>query len=286
MTKRAGPIQNTIIISDLHAGCRLGLCPPTPILLDDGGTYSASPLQLSMWNMWEEFWSEWVPRVCRKEAYHVVINGDALDGVHHNSTTQISHNLGDQAKIAEAILKPVFEKCRSMGGTSYMIRGTEAHGGKSGVEEERLAKTLEAKPDRAGRHARYELWLRVGGPAGALCHILHHIGSTGSSAHEASAVNAELTAEYVEAARWGKSPPDWVIRSHRHRCIVVDIDTARGYGGSIVTPGWQAKTPFAFKVAGARLAEPQFGGILIRHGDEEHYYRRRVWSIPRQEEET
>jgi hypothetical protein len=41
------------------------------------------------------------------------------------------------------------------------------------------------------------------------------------------------------------------------------------------------KTPFAWKVPGARISEPQFGGIVIRQGDEEHYYRRKVWSVDR-----
>ena len=31
----------------------------------------------------------------------------------------------------------------------------------------------------------------------------------------------------------------------------------------------------------ARISEPQFGGVLIRQGDEEHYYRRKVWSLDR-----
>ncbi len=31
-----------------------------------------------------------------------------------------------------------------------------------------------------------------------------------------------------------------------------------------MTPGWQGKTPFAWKIPGARLATPQFGGIVIK----------------------
>jgi ABC-type thiamine transport system ATPase subunit len=75
------------------------------------------------------------------------------------------------------------------------------------------------------------------------------------------------------------------VRSHRHRSIAVDLDSAKGYAAAIVTPGWQGKTPFAFKIAGARISEPQFGGIVIRQGDEEHYYRRRVWTVDRSAEE-
>lgn len=277
-----GGTRNLIVVSDTHCGCRLGVCPPTPITLDDGGTYHASAFQLKLYDLWREFWDVWVPEVTRGEPYDLVHNGDVIDGVHHNSTTQISQNIQDQLKIADVLLRPEVERCKALGGTYYHIRGTAAHVGQSSVFEEQLAERLGAKPNQGGQHARYDLWKRVGG---ALVHLLHHIGTTSSAAHEASAVNAELTAEYVEAARWNREPPDYVVRSHRHRSIAVDINSAKGYAAAIVTPAWQGKTPFVWKVPGARISEPQVGGIVIRQGDEEHYYRRKVWSFERSPEE-
>lgn len=279
-------VRSLVVVSDTHAGCRLGLCPPEGVPLDDGGFYKASRFQHQLWALWRDFWHIWVPLVTRGEPYDVVHNGDVIEGVHHNSTTQISHNIEDQLSIAEAVLKPIVAACRAGGGTYYHIRGTAAHVGSSSIYEEQLAKRLGAKPNKDGQHARYDLWKRVGDRKnGCLVHLLHHIGTTSSAAHEASAVNAELTAEYVEAARWRREPPDYVVRSHRHRSIAVDIDSAKGYAAALVTPGWQGKTPFAWKVAGARLSEPQFGGIVIRQGDEEHFYRRKVYSLDRSAEE-
>ncbi len=274
--------RNLVVVSDTHCGCRLGLCPPNPMPLDDGGTYFASAFQRKMWSMWEEFWGEWVPRSTHGEPYDICHNGDVIDGVHHNSTTQVSQNIEDQLEIARAVLIPVIRQCREAGGEYYHVRGTGAHVGQSSVYEEMLAKSLDAKPNAEGQYARYDIWKRVGT---ALVHLMHHVGTTSSSAHEASAVNAELTAEFVEAARWRQEPPDFVVRSHRHRSIAVDLDSAKGYAAAIVTPGWQGKTPFAWKVAGARISMPQFGGIVIRQGDEEFHYRRRVWSIDRSAEE-
>lgn len=282
MAKRERP-HNLIVVSDTHAGCRLGLCPPEPIPLDDGGTYHASAFQRQVWALWREFWDMWVPEVTRGEPYDLCHNGDAIDGVHHNSTTQISHNFQDQLQIAERAMRPEVEKCRALGGTYYHIRGTAAHVGESSVYEEMLAERLGAKANAEGQHARYDLWKRVG--PSCLVHLLHHIGTTSSASHEASAVNAELTAEYVEAARWHREPPDFVVRSHRHRSIAVDLNSAKGYAAAIVTPAWQGKTPFVWRVPGARTSEPQFGGIMIRHGDEEFYYRRKVWSLDRSAEE-
>lgn len=274
--------NNLVIISDTHCGCRMAVCPPTPIRLDDGGYYQASPVQLKLWAMWREFWDVWVPLVTRGEPYDIVHNGDCIDGIHHRSTTQISQNPEDQLRIAEAILRPEVERCHKHGGTYYSVRGTEAHVGSSAVYEEQCAMRLGARPNDDGQYSRYDLWKHVGG---ALVHLLHHIGTTSSSAHESSAVNAEFSAEYVESARWGRPIPDYIVRSHRHRSIAVDLDSHKGYAAGIVTPAWQLKTPFAWKVAGARVSEPQIGGVIIRQGDEEHFYRRRVWSLDRSKEE-
>lgn len=271
-------IRNIVVISDTHVGCRLGLCHRDGAELDDGGTYYPSKLQQRLWEMWEEFWGEWVPHVTHGEPFAVVHNGDCIDGVHHNAVTQWSHNLEDQVEHAYKILKPVVELCE---GRYYHIRGTESHVGKSATEAERLAKRLGAVPNEEGQHARYELWLRCGNH---LCHFLHHIGTTSSAQHETSAVNAELTAIYADSGRWGLESPMIVCRSHRHRCSEVRLPCAGGYATVFVTPGWQLKTPFAWRVAGTRVSTPQVGGSLIRLGDEELYTRHKVWDIGRSKE--
>jgi hypothetical protein len=272
------PCNNLVVVSDLHCGCRLGLCPPEPIPLDDGGSYCASHLQLKVWSMWREFWDEWIPEASHHEPYSVLLNGDCLDGNHHNSTTQVSHNTGDQAKIARMILEPIRDKCQ---GRLYVVRGTEAHVGPSGVEEERLAETLGAIPDEDGRHARYELWARVGK---GLVHAMHHVGTTGSSHYESSAVLKELTESYAQAGRNRLDPPDVVVRSHRHRHIEVRVPTKLGYGISFVTAAWQLRTPFAYRVPGGRVTTPQIGGSLIRQGDADLYTRHWVRDIGRSPE--
>jgi len=264
-------INNLVIISDLHAGCQFGLCPPEGIELDGGGNYKPSALQCKVWEIWQEFWNEWVPTVSRGEPFAVVVNGDSIDGTHHKAVTQISHNLSDQAKLAEKILKPIADRAAEL----YMIRGTEAHVGKSGQEEERLARSLGAKPDQVGRYARDELFIEVGG---VLCHIMHHIGTTSSSQHEASAINAEMAREFNESARWGERVPLFVVRSHRHRYARVSFpartDTDKHVESiGFCTPGWQLKTPFTYRIAGARLSPPQLGGAIIRSGDEDVYSR-------------
>lgn len=274
-------IKNVVVISDTHIGCRLGLMHKDGADLDDGGMTKPSKLQIKIWSIWKEFWTKWVPRSTNGEPFAVVMNGDALDGVHHQATTQWSNNLEDQSRHAEKIFRPVVEACE---GRLYWVRGTEAHVGKSGVEEERLAKQLGSIPNDHKQYARWELWLRMGG--GGLLHFLHHIGTTSSAAHETSAINAELASIYNDSGRWGRETPDVVIRSHRHRCAEIRLPHRNGYAVSMVTAAWQLKTPFAWKIAGARVTTPQIGGSLIRQGKEELHTRHMVVDIGRSKVEA
>jgi hypothetical protein len=273
------PIRHAVYVSDTHCGCGLGLCPEF-VMMDDGGTYNRSKFQQILGNYWDEFWGEWVPEVTKDEPFFVIHNGDAIDGVHHNSVTQITNNLAVQADIAYEMLAPVVRQCE---GRYYHIRGTEAHVGKSAQEEERLAQRLEAIPNEIGQSARYDLWLRLGG---GLVHSLHHIGTTGSQAYEATAVHKELTEHFIEAARWNQEPPSLIVRSHRHRCIEISIPTGNVLAHAIVTPAWQGRTPFAWKIPGARLASPQFGGIVATWTEDGNfiYTRKKVWTVERSRE--
>jgi hypothetical protein len=167
--------------------------------------------------------------------------------------------------LAVKVLKPKVQLAEKY----FSIRGTPAHVGQSSIEEEQVAEELKAKPNEEGKHSRYELWLKLGPH---LIHFLHHVGTTSSSAHESSAVNAELAAEFVESARWGEKSPSVIIRSHRHRAIEIRLPSKRGYVTAAVTPAWQLKTPFSWKIAGARLSPPQIGGMLVRLDDNDNIY--------------
>jgi hypothetical protein len=271
-------VNNLVIVSDLHAGCKLGLCPPGPVPLDEGGHYSPSPAQYKVWAFWQEFWQVRVPTFCHDEPFAVVLNGDAIDGVHHGAVTQISQNLSDQAAIAKMILAPVVEACE---GRYYHIRGTEAHVGPSGQEEERLARELGAIPNEEGQYARWEMYARI---KHALIHITHHIGTSGCMAYESTALSRELSEAYVEAGRWGLEPPDVIVRSHRHRNTEVRIQTKKGFCTVCTTAGWQLKTPLTYRIAGARTGTPQIGGTVVRVGDRDTYTRHCIWTIGRPEE--
>jgi len=273
-------VNNIIVVSDTHIGCQFGLCTGDTLkALDGGGEYSPSKLQKIVANWWSDFWNIWVPQVTRGESYAVVVNGDAPDGRHHNSTTQISQNLADQQKMTVSTFAPIVKRATHF----FMVRGTPVHSGESAENEERIAKDLNAIPDKEGHYCRPELWLKIGG---GVAHFLHHIGTAGSAAYESSALMREYSESCVEAGRWGLQAPDVVVRSHRHRHLEIRCPKANGYGTIFTTAGWQLKTPFTWKIAGARLTLPQMGGSLIRWGDEELYTRHKTWNIQRDNPEV
>jgi hypothetical protein len=156
--------------------------------------------------------------------------------------------------------------------------------GKSGTEEERLARRLGSIPNDTGNHALWELWIRLGGKRGGLVHVLHHIGTTGSMAYESTALMKEMNEAYSEGGRWNREPPDVIVRSHRHRNAEVRVRTARGFSTVCTTAGWQLKTPLVWRIPGGRQSQPQFGGTLVRCGERETYTLHEVYSLDRPKE--
>jgi len=275
------PIQNIIVISDTHLGCQLAVCVPR-LKLDGAGYYQASRLQKKLYKWWQIFWEEWVPNATREEDFILVHNGDIIDGVHHGAVTQISHNIEDQRKLAIEMLEPIVKmpKCKGY----YQIRGTEVHVGKSGQDEEGIARELGSIKDEDGLYSRYDLWLKFGKNK-LLTHFSHHIGVTNSAAYESTAVHKELIESYAEAGRWKLESPDCVVRSHRHRFYKVELPAENTNAISVVTPSWQLKTPFVWRMGMGRSSTPQIGGIIIREGNEVPIYvRHKIWNVARSKE--
>ena len=153
------------------------------------------------------------------------------------------------------------------------MRGTEAHVGQSADAEERIAEALGAEKDETTEQfSRWELTVGLGNE---IVHFSHHIGTTSSTSYESSAPMREIAAAFIEAGQWGNRPPTILIRSHRHRYIEVKPPNCR----IVVTPAWQAKTPFVFKMD--RMRSPQFGGLIIRLGDEGVHVRERLYTVSR-----
>ncbi len=216
--------------------------------------------------MWNDFW-KWSYALMDNQPFILVHNGDIIEHVHHRTTALSSHNIATQKRLAREFLKPHCDRAAKY----FQIKGTEAHAGQSAEDEEELAESLGAVRDEStGQYSRWELWIKL---AKELIHFSHHLATTSSTAYESSAPMRELVAAFVEAGQWNMRPPTMIVRSHRHRYIEVKPPNAR----IVVTPAWQAKTPFVFKID--RMRAPQFGGIIIREGAEGVHVRAKLYTI-------
>jgi hypothetical protein len=245
--------QLITIISDLHVGSSLGLCPEAGLPLDDGGVYLPSSAQREVSKAWENFFE--TAFSFRKISKRIlIINGDIVDGAHHNTVALATNNIMTQEDGAVEILKPKAARYDKV----FVTRGTEAHVQSGAQSDERIAKGIGAEPDETGNQARWQLWLEVGG---MVLNVAHHISTTSSAAYESSAVMREMVAGLVEAGQWGQRMPDVFVRSHRHRFIEVGIPSDRGKIRAFITPAWQLRTPFVERIDRMRL--PHIGGVNI-----------------------
>lgn len=264
-----------VAVSDLHIGCELALMPREGWMRDSRNLVTPSTMQSILADWWDEAW-RWVNKETGGK-FDVVVNGDIVEGTHHKATTPWTANHNTQRACAAHILTPVRDMARRL----YVIRGTEAHVGSSGEDEEAIAESIVAdRPDKGGTWSQYEMFYRVGDH---LAHFAHHIGTAASPFTETSALLREQVGGYVEAGRWGDEPAAVYVRSHRHICSGIWHPSRHGITSTVTTPAWQLKTPYVHRIS-ARMSQPQIGLVLILVGDNGPYVKPWVKHIERPKE--
>jgi len=260
-------ILNLAVFGDIHGGCKMGLMPREGFVLDEGNTVMPSRWQLTMADWWDEYWNEFVPFATNGEPFAAINMGDSIDGVHHRATTPITHNIKDQIRLAEQVLRPVVERC---GGRYYHIRGTEAHVGQSAEHEEALAKMLGAIQGPDGQYSRWKLNLQMGSHR---LNFMHHIGTASSPFAKSGALQRLAVRALIEAAKRGVKPYSMLVRGHRHIHGAVTEHAQVGRITVVTTPAWQGKTGFIWSKDGLQMDDPECGGIVIRLVGEELFFR-------------
>lgn len=242
------------VVSDVHCGSTLAICPPEGVRLDDGGRYTPSGPQVWLWQCWVEYW-ERVRALARKHRARlwVVYNGDLFEGSHHHTVQIISAHPEPQAYLADRI----FGVPRSLEPEhTFIVRGTEAHVGPSGATEEQFARWIKA--ERNQTLERWSWWQLRLEPHGVLIDCQHHGRMGFRPWTEANAVQLLAAQIFFEHARFGWRHPDIAIRSHYHRYG----DSSHAHPVRVVlTPGWQLKTAHAYRVATESIAH--VGGITL-----------------------
>lgn len=252
--------DTALVISDIHAGSSVAPWPEA-VTLPDGATVTPAPWQQYLNACWADLLE--AARIIRPTV--LVVNGDVVQGTRTNKDGQlITYSVATQARAAQALLEPLVDCCERL----YMVRGTEFHEGVCSQHVEQLAESLGAERNHAGQHTWPDLYLALGG---RVCHFAHHIGVSGIPAYEATVPLRDAITLVTEMWRtWGELGPrvELMVRSHRHRFVHVD---APGQVQAVVTPGFQLKTQYGYKVApvtwahiGWVLVEATADGLTVR----------------------
>lgn len=254
------------VVNDVHAGSTTALCPDE-VRLDDGGYYKASLAQQWLFANYKDYWRQIAAKRAALDAeLYVVINGDLVEGNHHQTTQILSGNPNAQAAVWNACaaeflaLKPDH---------IAIIRGTGAHAGISASAEERIADGLrrDKRPvisDPETGTASWWHWRPV--LQGIRLDFAHH-GRMGRLPRTRRS-NLVLYAWDIldEHAESGHPHPHLCFRAHNHK----RGDTGDACPVRIMATGaWQCATEYVHKIATDSLADIGGAYVVIDKGDYE-----------------
>jgi len=265
------------ISADKHSGSSLGLINGT-FELQDGGSYTPSPLQKIIWKQYEECLD--FIKLERKNSRLIWIeNGDPCEGIHHQSTQLVSARVDEHEQIASDILDYSFQKVgMTKGDLAYMTAGTDEHGGNGSQSENRLAEDFNyfipqysKESKKPNRYTWDRLLLKING---VLLDIAHHGGSVGKRAWTSeNGMRNLIKSFYLQSLEDKTELPRYWVRSHLHQYVYSGIYS--GKHGSIegfVTPSFQFKTGYAYKFAGHQLSD--IGMLIIGIEEDGHCWHK------------
>lgn len=237
-------------VSDTHINSTVGLRVPT-LVFDDGDERRATKAQRWMWDCWLDYWDT-VDDYGRGGAVKtMLLNGDAVEGDAKGRSSQlVSTNPADILKLSAATIEPGLIVCDR----AFFLRGTGAHGGKSGYYEEALAAdSCGAVQNESGCFAWWFLLAEFGG---VLTDVLHHATmgrQPWTATNSFNALAARLVMSYA-----GRRLPAIALRSHNHR----HADTYDNYPIRVIAlPAWQLATEYSYRLGFSEPAD--IGGIII-----------------------
>jgi hypothetical protein len=245
-------MQTLLVISDSHCNSTVGLAKPQ-IDLDDGDSVSASTAR--RWLFWT--FNDIMEKVKTKQRgdLYTVFNGDVIElAAKHDSLQVITKNQEEAIRIGVEVFEPLVEMSKGI----YVIRGTEAHAGKSAQAEEAFASNFDntIRNPETGRASWWYLPLEFDGVRMDIAH--HPRAGSGRPMNSQSGIDRVASDTLFTYANDGEIPPHLVIRSHLH-----------GYKDShnafrtraIITPAMSLLTSYVYRI-GINVSMP-VGAVLI-----------------------
>jgi hypothetical protein len=253
-----------VCVADLHIGSTLALSPASWMLHDDT-PFTPSPLQTIIRDHWLSTWDKIGIR--RKGArLVVVVVGDVIEGMHHDTSQVITGRLDTQEAMAASVIEEGLEHARyKRGDVIRFVTGTPAHDGPGAASCERVARLV---TDYTGDgRCTVDYWR--GRVDGVLFDVAHQPGSgPGSRSHvRGNAFQMWLKSLYYTALECGSPVPRYVIRAHRHAYLERHVWNASGELAltGYILAAWQAKSEYVYKVMPEALTS--IGALVVEVED-------------------
>lgn len=217
-----------LIISDLHVGSKAGVMP-AGFISSNEDIIDLNKAQLYLNKCLEDMLS-----IIPENMDFLIVNGDA---VHGNNKKEIAlgvcePNMSYQVEAAQRALQP-FADCAS---NVFYTSGSGYHVGDGGVWSNTLARSLGAKRSPDGSYAPYWWHINIDGVNIDLAHT-----QSVMMRYPATSLQREIQFSTMVADLMEFGQADIIIRSHIHRCVVINVDGRIG----VSTPAMCCQTPYA-----------------------------------------
>src|SRR5581483_2530987 len=131
-----------IFVSDIHINSKAAVRYPE-MVMDDGDTSIASARQMALWEPWQDAWAT-VKKRAKDRPVVIAFGGEIADkDAKSRSYQYVTKNGADILKLAFLTMQPALEVDTKF----IVLRGTEAHTGKSSNLDEMIATEMSAKYD-------------------------------------------------------------------------------------------------------------------------------------------
>lgn len=209
-----------LVITDTHAGHKLGLCNPNVMLYDqteEGQVVEYSPTlnatQMHLWGIYEETLKR-LSKIANGDEISVIHLGDHTTGIRHPEQL-VSNRIADQIIIAKANLEPIYE-LENLKNVRLTI-GTGTHEFEEGTSAIIVGKALEENHPTIDTKVVYHGLANIGG---VTIDYSHH-GPSRSSRVWLDGNNARYYLKNIMLSELsvGKFPASMYLRGHIHEPI-------------------------------------------------------------------
>jgi len=232
-------------ISDLHSGGSTALFPDR-FWQFKHTNHTPTSEQVKMYRHWLAC-AERIREARKGRRLIIVHDGDAIEGIHHNSVENVTRLTNEQMDIHVELMTDFKKAVRFREGDAlYYVTGTEVH---TEDTEDLIGHMLGAEYVN-GLQATEELRLVENGRN---LWFVHHGRTPGKGANKGNSLRNFLKDIYHEAVQEGIAPPDYIITGHTHNPYYENY-VARNNAHyhilhGLICPAWQQKTRYAYKVA-------------------------------------